>query len=460
MSAKNCFRVLFAFVLIFGLFANFKPASASGLYDGFCPNAPARLKPGDIAVVSDKGGPKGLNLRVQPALGQQIIMSIPLYERVTIIAGPKCQDGYRWFEVGYNGQDGWSAEVGSNGIYNLDPNSPPTTQPDQSQGGLQQQSNSWPDNLIGTWENQMACPSNPNNNCDVRVEIARNASGQLQISVYENSVLVGTGVQQNTQGCDGPGSGLCIPEYVFTGNYIVSLTDRGPYLEFYNNNGWLGDLNYSGPPPQISATNPANATPEAITAVDQPNKQVAQASETPGWICYIPIIGLFTCPPVAHARENTFPEGQCTWYVANKRLDVLSWLPESGANANTWAISAQTKGIPTSNAGDPNFKMSDVLPGDIVELTNGDFGSSVRYGHVAYVESVDYQARIIHISEYNGTLPLKYGKRDLPVNNDTNMTFIHKQSSTQTPQQTGGNVCSQYQGLQNLYCKYIPWWKP
>lgn len=90
--------------------------------DNSCPDANTMLSPGDTAVVSDQGSTFELDLRVQPGLNQKIIMSIPPYSYVTIIAGPKCMDNYRWYEVGFQGQSGWSAEVGPDGVYNLTPN--------------------------------------------------------------------------------------------------------------------------------------------------------------------------------------------------------------------------------------------------------------------------------------------------------------------------------------------------
>jgi len=92
---------------------------------GNCPSAPANIKIGDIAVVTDYQ-PSRLRIRRQPGLGQEIIGEIPVNGYASIISGPRCVDGYRWWEVGYNGMDGWSAEVGSDGLYNLIPNTTQT----------------------------------------------------------------------------------------------------------------------------------------------------------------------------------------------------------------------------------------------------------------------------------------------------------------------------------------------
>lgn len=102
------------------------------LQDGNCPSSPARLKQADIAVVTVGDG-ETLNLRVFPGLKESIIVKIPAYTYVTIIAGPICDGGYRWFEVGWEGKDGWSAEVGPNGEYNMIPNSPTVPDPVSTQ---------------------------------------------------------------------------------------------------------------------------------------------------------------------------------------------------------------------------------------------------------------------------------------------------------------------------------------
>ena len=139
------------------------PTDARFLVGGDCPSAPARVNAGDIAIVSDEAGQSGLNLRVQPGLGQEIIMSIPLNSSVSIIAGPKCKGGYRWYEVGFQGQDGWSAEVGPDGLYNLKPNSSsaPASNPNQGpETGTSQQppsSDLGPDSIIGTWGGDIDC---------------------------------------------------------------------------------------------------------------------------------------------------------------------------------------------------------------------------------------------------------------------------------------------------------------
>lgn len=89
-----------------------------------CPSAGARLAIGDIAVVSDSD-PYPIRARSQPGLSSSILFQVPVYGQVSIVSGPVCADGHRWWEVGYQGKGGWSSEVGPSGDYNLVPNGTP-----------------------------------------------------------------------------------------------------------------------------------------------------------------------------------------------------------------------------------------------------------------------------------------------------------------------------------------------
>jgi len=85
---------------------------------GDCPAAPAQIKPGDKAVLTGKD----LNLRPQASVDNTPITIIPNFSQVLVVSGPVCSGGTRWFEVKYDGNDGWAAEVGSGGEYHIVPN--------------------------------------------------------------------------------------------------------------------------------------------------------------------------------------------------------------------------------------------------------------------------------------------------------------------------------------------------
>ena len=106
-----------------------RPQGSSASSNSDCPSSPATLKPGDIAVVVNNGDT--LNLRVRPGLDKSIITKVSPSTLVTVISGPQCADGYRWYEIGFSGQDGWAAEVGPDGQYNLILNGQPLPNPSQ-----------------------------------------------------------------------------------------------------------------------------------------------------------------------------------------------------------------------------------------------------------------------------------------------------------------------------------------
>jgi surface antigen len=260
--------------------------------EGGCPSAPAQLKSGDIAVVTISDA-NNLNLRLQPGLSQETIAKIPKDDSIAILAGPVCKDGFRWYKVGYQGQEGWSVEVGPEGLYSLFP--------------------------VGT------------------------------------SIVDG----QNNQS-----------------------TNQTPPIE------------------------------EA-----QPQSSMLQELGCAVWSYF--------CPQEVNTRTWEFQQYQCTWYAAVKRPDVYNWMPIYGVNARDWAEIAVQNQIPVSSANESDFKMDfdHVRTGDLVVLQPGCAGADANYGHVAYVESVDYPNWIIHVSEYNARYESNYDEQDMYVY--WCMSFIH-----------------------------------
>lgn len=95
---------------------------------------------GMIAVITVDG----LNVRSRPGLDQTVMFICPVEPLVSVISGPQCKDSHRWWEIGTNGQSGWSSEIG------FDPNttnSPvvsatnPVTQPEDNQTSQQSNTN-------------------------------------------------------------------------------------------------------------------------------------------------------------------------------------------------------------------------------------------------------------------------------------------------------------------------------
>jgi surface antigen len=97
-------------------------------------------------------------------------------------------------------------------------------------------------------------------------------------------------------------------------------------------------------------------------------------------------------------KSRHFPYGQCTWYVAQKRI-----VPWSG-HAKSWLVNARAAGYRTGSA--PQV-------GAIMVLTEGGWLGR-RYGHVAYVEAV--KGNWVTISEMNYTCYACKSVRTLKVN--------------------------------------------
>ncbi len=72
-------------------------------------------------------------------------------------------------------------------------------------------------------------------------------------------------------------------------------------------------------------------------------------------------------------KSRIFPYGQCTWYVAQKR--IVTW----SGHAKSWLANAKAAGFKTG---------STPQAGAIAVLTEGGWLGR-RYGHVAYVESIN-----------------------------------------------------------------------
>lgn len=461
MRARKWFLIVMAVIVAAGILSAYPTVA---LAQAACPSAPARLNANDIAVVSDQGGPGGLNLRVQPGLNEKIIESIPLYAYVTIIAGPTCQDGYRWYEVGFQGQDGWSAEVGADGIYNLVPNgqqmpavSSPS-QPNTQNQSSSQQTDVWPNDLIGVWEGQISCINNQNNKCDIKVVITRDANNKMEISVYQNSTLIGSGIQQKFQGCTG--WGICSPEYDFTGNFAVVIPDRANVLMFVDSVGGYEDLKYISEPTaqdQTQTTQPP-AT-QAPVEPGQPQTQMGQESLPVSSSCSALAQGQWWNPfnpPEVGAEE------QCTQFV-NRLQTAISdcWGPNhypDGGQYADWARDPSKYGVkscgwavyPSVLNGTVDF--SKAQPGDLItwnvakENNNRNCaGANYDHGHVAIFEGLNNDGTI-RVTESNWDRD----HNKVPVD-PTCMNIIHIPSVV---------INTQPSNQRTDYCAQFNWWEP
>jgi uncharacterized protein YraI len=85
-----------------------------------CPIDFSRVGIGEVVTVSDYDT-SPLQLRQSPGLDRQITAYIPVRTALTILNGPICNSGWRWWQVEYNGLVGWVGEVGPERLYNITP---------------------------------------------------------------------------------------------------------------------------------------------------------------------------------------------------------------------------------------------------------------------------------------------------------------------------------------------------
>ena len=137
---------------------------------------------------------------------------------------------------------------------------------------------------------------------------------------------------------------------------------------------------------QSAATSAANASAAAASsAAAQSAAQASQATAQPQ--------KLATTAPSANnsvvsadTAGNTYPAGQCTWFVKGD----LSWVGNHWGNASAWGASATAAGHTVN---------SSASVGSIALFAPGVGGAS-SYGHVAVVDSVNPDGTI-SISEAN-----------------------------------------------------------
>ena len=81
-----------------------------------CPSAPpTRLIVQERGQVTDTD--ERLNLRVGPGIDFRILTLIEPLEVFIVLEGPRCADGYAWYQIDYQGREGWIAEGDLNQYY-------------------------------------------------------------------------------------------------------------------------------------------------------------------------------------------------------------------------------------------------------------------------------------------------------------------------------------------------------
>lgn len=113
-------RLLAALILLTSLVSLVASGPAAAQTDPACPPLPTRLAVGMTARVTP-GEPN--RLRASFSTSAEQIGTIPGGSTLTLVGGPQCLDGFRWWQVEFAGQTGWTVE-GSEDTYFIEPELP------------------------------------------------------------------------------------------------------------------------------------------------------------------------------------------------------------------------------------------------------------------------------------------------------------------------------------------------
>lgn len=113
--------------------------------------------------------------------------------------------------------------------------------------------------------------------------------------------------------------------------------------------------------------------------------------------------------------QPTYPYGQCTWYVHQRRHQIGKEVPTTLGNGGDWADNAKAQG----------FKVgSKAKVGAAASIKPGFFGAPDPYGHVVFIEKVKKDGGVV-VSESNvkGVGVISY--REFSKADTKNMQFIY-----------------------------------
>ncbi|MEX2936581.1 MULTISPECIES: CHAP domain-containing protein [Staphylococcus] len=101
--------------------------------------------------------------------------------------------------------------------------------------------------------------------------------------------------------------------------------------------------------------------------------------------------GEFPKPDKSKYNGQSYPWGQATWYVHQRRKEIGKPIPLTWGNGSDWANNAKVQGWDVG---------SKPKVGACVSLKSNQFNASYPYGHVMFVEMIKDDGSII-VSEAN-----------------------------------------------------------
>ena len=111
--------------------------------------------------------------------------------------------------------------------------------------------------------------------------------------------------------------------------------------------------------------------------------------------------------------NNTYDEGECTYYVFDLVKDDLNMIESRWGDAEHWAERAETDGYTVNQTPEA---------GSVLQTSRGDIG------HVAYVANVN-DDRSIEITEMNFYEPYEVTERTIDAENIENYNYIHPEEN-------------------------------
>lgn len=111
--------------------------------------------------------------------------------------------------------------------------------------------------------------------------------------------------------------------------------------------------------------------------------------------------------------NNTYDEGQCTYYVFDKIKAQGDMIETSWWNAESWAKRARSDGYTVNN---------NPVEGAVLQTSRGEIG------HVAYIETVNEDGSI-EVSEMNYQEPYEVTERTIAAERIDEYSFIHPKTN-------------------------------
>ncbi|HBC4702389.1 TPA: CHAP domain-containing protein [Staphylococcus aureus] len=125
--------------------------------------------------------------------------------------------------------------------------------------------------------------------------------------------------------------------------------------------------------------------------------------------------GKFPKPDKSKYNGQSYPWGQCTWYVHQRRKEIGKPVPLTWGNGGDWGDNAKAQGW---NVG------SKPKAGAGASIKPGNFGAPPPYGHIMFVEKVKDDGGII-VSEANVKGEGVISSREFSKADTQKMQFIY-----------------------------------